>query len=73
MIMVSGRCFNCSKRVSILAINCSYCNEDFCIKCRSQEEHRCPCLNDKIRDKKEQLEQLLNKGRERSKSEKFGL
>ena len=67
------RCFNCSRRMSILKINCKFCNEDFCIKCRTQEEHRCPCLDDKINYEKKHLESILNKGRERSKSERLGI
>lgn len=67
------RCFNCRKKLGIMGIVCNYCNEEFCISCRGLEDHGCPCLKDKINQDLDKLKEQLDKGRERSKSEQFGV
>ena len=67
------RCFNCNKKTGIMGIICNYCNENFCYKCRVLEDHNCPCLKDKIHKETQELKVRLELGRERSKSEQFGI
>jgi|DEB0MinimDraft_6_1074348.scaffolds.fasta_scaffold311684_1 predicted nucleic acid binding AN1-type Zn finger protein len=70
---MSKRCYKCKKKFGLLGMFCNFCNEEFCIHCRLQEYHECPCLKSKIEKEKINLQKKLEDGKERSKSEHFGI